>query len=197
MPISACRVACEGGQWGLALLVARLLGEEMVAATAVEMAERSFLEGSPLHTLCMVLGGAKPDQVFPASSSSPGSQMVLRQVAGGPLSDWMLHVAMLATNRTLNDDRVLTALGQQLAACGKVRGDCAEQVSGGAQLSIPAVNECSLRLAAAGDSRTHLPCACWHSIAPCGCPYSRLCAAGRQPVPASSHLLLPASHPAY
>lgn len=133
----ARRVATEAQLWGVALLVARLLGEQAVSETAAAMAQQCLAPGAPLRTLCLLLasgaegalglppGGGGAGRSPPTSVGGsagplqPGPAGPGAAAAGaGPLDllagDWRQQLAVLAANRTPGDERVMERLGERL-----------------------------------------------------------------------------------
>ena len=100
----ARRVATEAGQWALALLLARLLGDASLAATAAAFVQQSLPPAAPLHTLLLQLAGA-------------GVTWEAREEL---VASWQQHLAVVAANRTPGDEGLLLQLGQLLAAQGQL-----------------------------------------------------------------------------
>ncbi|XP_024391506.1 protein transport protein SEC16A homolog [Physcomitrium patens] len=125
----ALRCAQEGELWGIALVIARQLGEKLFCDTVTEMARRQFVAGSPLRTLSLLLAG-QPAEVFAAPRAQTGSPMGGTAAAsdesqdeeGAMLDEWRENIAMMAANRTQGDERVMLHLGDRLWG---VRGEVA------------------------------------------------------------------------
>ena len=111
-----CRVATESQQWGVALLLARLLGEAAIASTATAFSRAALPPAAPLRTLLLQLGGAG------------GSAA---EVPPEALAAWPLHLALLGSNRSLGDEGALAALGAALARSGRlIPAHCALLLAG-------------------------------------------------------------------
>uniref|UniRef100_A0A7I4DLP5 Protein transport protein sec16 n=1 Tax=Physcomitrium patens TaxID=3218 RepID=A0A7I4DLP5_PHYPA len=155
----ALKCAQEGELWGIALVIARQLGEKFFCDTVTEMARRQFVSGSPLRTLSLLLAG-QPAEVFAAPSPQSGNPMGGVVAAseqsevgqGAMLDDWQENIAIMAANRTQGDERVMLHLGDRLWG---VRGEVAaahvcyliadanlESYSGNARLCLIGADHC-------------------------------------------------------
>ncbi|XXG66476.1 hypothetical protein AAC387_Pa06g0039 [Persea americana] len=108
----ALQCAQVGQLWGPALVLAAQLGEKFYVDTVKQMAHRQFVPGSPLRTLCLLIAG-QPADVFSGDSSinaSPFSPFL----ANGMLDDWEENLAVIAANRTKDDELVIIHLGDCL-----------------------------------------------------------------------------------
>lgn len=146
-PIRLCpcarRVAVDSQLWSVALLLARLLGDAAVSATAAAMAQQCLAEGAPLQTLLLLLGGATAEQPLAAAAAqSSGGASAAPQppaatpwqqpgvfnpaasssgAAGGGGGDaWRRHLAVMAANRTPGDEAAMALLGARLLAAGRL-----------------------------------------------------------------------------
>lgn len=124
----ALQCAQEGQLWGPALVLAAQLGDKFYVDTIKVMAHRQFVSGSPLRTLCLLIAG-QPADVFSADAPiypSPSGGVNLSQpaqfLANGMLNDWEENLAIIATNRTKDDELVIIHLGDCL---WKERGEVA------------------------------------------------------------------------
>lgn len=130
----------EGQLWSVALLLARLLGEQAVAATAAAVAQQSVAEAAPLHTLLLLLGGAPADKSLAAAAAASaqaaastaagaagaaswGQPAMFNPAAGASSSGseaWRRHLAAILGNRTPGDEGAVLHLGTQLLAAGQL-----------------------------------------------------------------------------
>eukprot|EP01018_Ginkgo_biloba_P038961 Gb_04674 [translate_table: standard] len=128
----ALQHAQQGQLWGPALVLAWQLGEKFYVDTVTQMAQRQFLPGSPLRTLCLLLAG-QPAEVFSTNISTSsaynsfsgtlnGMQQSGQDCISGMLDDWQENLAIIAANRTKGDERVIVHLGDCL---WKERGEVA------------------------------------------------------------------------
>ncbi|XP_076886803.1 protein transport protein SEC16B homolog [Bidens hawaiensis] len=108
--------AQEGQLWGLALILAAQLGDQFYVDTIRKMALFQLVAGSPLRTLCLLIAG-QPADVF-SVDPTPGDmyqQPAQAQLgANAMLDDWEENLAMIAANRTKDDELVLIHLGDCL-----------------------------------------------------------------------------------
>ncbi|CAA2973136.1 Hypothetical predicted protein [Olea europaea subsp. europaea] len=117
----ALQFAQEGQLWGPALVLAAQLGDQFYVDTVKQMALRQLVAGSPLRTLCLLIAG-QPADVFSADSTADGSMIGAINVpqlpgqfgAKGMLDDWEENLAVIAANRTKDDELVLIHLGDCL-----------------------------------------------------------------------------------
>ncbi|GAA0140373.1 hypothetical protein LIER_01734 [Lithospermum erythrorhizon] len=117
----ALHCAQEGQLWGPALVLAAQLGNQFYVDTVKQLALRQLVAGSPLRTLCLLIAG-QPADVFSmemaASGSMPGvvnsPQQSMQLGANGMLDDWEENLAVIASNRTKDDELVLIHLGDCL-----------------------------------------------------------------------------------
>ncbi|KAL7144028.1 hypothetical protein ABFS83_08G231200 [Erythranthe nasuta] len=112
----ALECAQEGQLWGPALLLAAQIGDQFYAETVRQMALSQFVAGSPLRTLCLLIAG-QPADVFSAGTTAAAVNMPLQpaQFGGnGLLDDWEENLAVIAANRTKDDELVLKHLGDCL-----------------------------------------------------------------------------------
>ena len=136
-------MASEAQLWPVALLLARLLGDAAIAATAAAMAEQSVAEGAPLQTLLLLLGGAPADGALtaaaqaaaagPAAAAAPAAAALWQQpgvfnpaavaasaTASSSGDAWRQHLAVIAANRTPGDEAAMLVLGSALFAAGRL-----------------------------------------------------------------------------
>ncbi|CAI9759454.1 unnamed protein product [Fraxinus pennsylvanica] len=117
----ALQYAQEGQLWGPALVLAAQLGDQFYVETVKQMALRQLVVGSPLRTLCLLIAG-QPADVFSADSTADSSmagavnmpQQPAQFGAKGMLDDWEENLAVIAANRTKDDELVLIHLGDCL-----------------------------------------------------------------------------------
>ena len=62
------QVAIRGQLWGLAMLLGRQQGSEAFAVAASAMVAASFEQGTPLHTVAMMMAG-KAESLFQGTNS--------------------------------------------------------------------------------------------------------------------------------
>ncbi|KAG9145163.1 hypothetical protein Leryth_008955 [Lithospermum erythrorhizon] len=113
--------AQEGQLWGPALVLAAQLGNRFYVDTVKELALQQLVAGSPLRTLCLLIAG-QPADVFSADTAASGSmpgvasypQQSMQLGANGILDDWEENLAVIASNRTKDDELVLIHLGDCL-----------------------------------------------------------------------------------
>lgn len=120
----ALQYAQEGQLWGPALVLAAQLGEKFYVDTVKKMAQRQFVSGSPLRTLCLLIAG-QPADVFSAdtpANNTPanGPRSPTQVLANGMLDDWEENLAIITANRTKDDELVIIHLGDCLL---KERGE--------------------------------------------------------------------------
>ncbi|XP_020240850.1 protein transport protein SEC16B homolog [Asparagus officinalis] len=122
----ALQYAQEGQLWGPALVLAAQLGEKFYVDTVKKMAQRQFVSGSPLRTLCLLIAG-QPADVFsaekPASSFSGaanGPHGPSQVLGNGMLDGWEENLAIITANKTKDDELVIIHLGDCLL---KERGE--------------------------------------------------------------------------
>ncbi|KAL2547435.1 Protein transport protein SEC16B-like protein [Forsythia ovata] len=117
----ALQYAQEGQLWGPALVLAAQLGDQFYVETVKQMALHQLVAGSPLRTLCLLIAG-QPADVFSADSTADSSmigavnmpQQPVQFGAKGMLDDWEENLAVVAANRTKDDELVLIHLGDCL-----------------------------------------------------------------------------------
>eukprot|EP00850_Spirogloea_muscicola_P022566 SM000301S11769 [mRNA] locus=s301:27656:32480:- [translate_table: standard] len=117
----ALQIAVHNQLWGLALLLARKLGEKVYSDTVLQMARLQFTNGSALRTLVLLLAG-QPAEIFAVGSSSggpvgdPGLVDNLGQGAGlgSMLDEWQENLAILAANSIGGEESVMQYLGDCL-----------------------------------------------------------------------------------
>ncbi|CAN1748204.1 Protein transport protein SEC16B homolog [Linum perenne] len=117
----ALQFAQEGQLWGPALVLASQLGEQFYIDTVKQMALRQLLPGSPLRTLCLLIAG-QPAEVFSSDTKSVGGPGIAasgapQNLQSGPnsmLDDWEQNLALIAANRTKDDELVIIHLGDCL-----------------------------------------------------------------------------------
>ncbi|KAL2525172.1 Protein transport protein SEC16B-like protein [Abeliophyllum distichum] len=117
----ALQYAQEGQLWGPALVLAAQLGDQFYVETVKQMALHQLVAGSPLRTLCLLIAG-QPADVFSADSTADSSmvgavnmpQQPAQFGAKGMLDDWEENLAVIAANRTKDDELVLIHLGDCL-----------------------------------------------------------------------------------
>ncbi|OWM86435.1 hypothetical protein CDL15_Pgr021522 [Punica granatum] len=116
----ALQLAQEGQLWGPALVLASQLGDQYYVDTVKQMALRQLVPGSPLRTLCLLIAG-QPAEVFSAEtttianvSHAPMSQQQAQIGANCMLEDWEENLAVIAANRTKDDELVIMHLGDCL-----------------------------------------------------------------------------------
>ncbi|CAI9772476.1 unnamed protein product [Fraxinus pennsylvanica] len=117
----ALQYAQEGQLWGPALVLAAQLGDQFYVETVKQMALRQLVAGSPLRTLCLLIAG-QPADVFSTDSTADGGvagainipQQPAQFGAKGMLDDWEENLAVIAVNRTKDDELVLIHLGDCL-----------------------------------------------------------------------------------
>ncbi|KAL0927593.1 hypothetical protein M5K25_001778 [Dendrobium thyrsiflorum] len=124
----ALQRAQEGHLWGTAVVLAAQLGEQFYVDTVKQMALQQFVCGSPLRTLYLLIAG-QPADVFSADSFSSGSSCAAsgpyqssEVIPNGLLDDWQENIAIIASNRTKDDELVIIHLGDCL---WKERGEVA------------------------------------------------------------------------
>ncbi|KAI3713300.1 hypothetical protein L1987_71875 [Smallanthus sonchifolius] len=122
--IEALQRAQEGQLWGPALVLAAQLGDQFYVDTVRKMALRQLVAGSPLRTLCLLIAG-QPADVFSNDTTTDGilsgavnnmSQQPAQVQAGANcvLENWEENLAVIAANRTKDDELVLIHLGDCL-----------------------------------------------------------------------------------
>lgn len=116
----ALQCAQQGHLWGPALVLASQLGDQFYAETVKKMALNQFKAGSPLRTLCLLAAG-QPADVFSRAnigSNLPGSVGTYQQPAtieaNCMLDEWEENLAIIAANRTKDDELVIIHLGDCL-----------------------------------------------------------------------------------
>ncbi|KAH0469337.1 hypothetical protein IEQ34_000895 [Dendrobium chrysotoxum] len=116
----ALQRAQEGHLWGTAVVLAAQLGEQFYVDTVKQMALQQFVCGSPLRTLYLLIAG-QPADVFSAGSFSSGSCGAASRpyqssevIPNGLLDDWQENIAIIASNRTKDDELVIIHLGDCL-----------------------------------------------------------------------------------
>lgn len=119
--IEALQCAQGGQLWGPALVIAAHLGEKFYVDTVKQMAKCQFVSGSPLRTLCLLIAGQPKDIFYMDNSTyaSPSgavnmSPQPAQFLADGVLDDWEENLAIITTNRTKDDELVITYLGDCL-----------------------------------------------------------------------------------
>ncbi|XP_020686507.2 protein transport protein SEC16B homolog [Dendrobium catenatum] len=124
----ALQRAQEGRLWGTAVVLAAQLGEQFYMDTVKQMALQQFVCGSPLRTLYLLIAG-QPADVFSSDSFSSGSSVTasgpyqsFEVIPNGLLDDWHENIAIIASNRTKDDELVIIHLGDCL---WKERGEVA------------------------------------------------------------------------
>ncbi|XP_076881723.1 protein transport protein SEC16B homolog [Bidens hawaiensis] len=116
--------AQEGHLWGPALVLAAQLGDQSYVDTVKKMALGQLVPGSPLRTLCLLIAG-QPADVFAADARTDGGVLGAVNVSqqqptqgqhsvNGMLDDWEDNLAVIAANRTKDDELVLIHLGDCL-----------------------------------------------------------------------------------
>ncbi|XP_076935102.1 protein transport protein SEC16B homolog [Bidens hawaiensis] len=116
--------AQEGHLWGPALVLAAQLGDQFYVDTVKKMALGQLVPGSPLRTLCLLIAG-QPADVFAADARIDGGVLGAVNVSqqqptqgqhsvNGMLDDWEDNLAVIAANRTKDDELVLIHLGDCL-----------------------------------------------------------------------------------
>ncbi|XP_022757013.1 protein transport protein SEC16A homolog isoform X2 [Durio zibethinus] len=114
----ALEFAQEGQLWGPALVIASQLGDQFYGDTVKLMALKQLIAGSPLRTLCLLVGG-RPADVF--STISPSSNLP-GYIGANMLDGWEENLAIITANRTKDDELVIIHLGDCL---WKERGEAA------------------------------------------------------------------------
>ncbi|XP_030469311.1 protein transport protein SEC16B homolog isoform X1 [Syzygium oleosum] len=116
----ALQCAQEGQLWGPALILASQLGDQFYVDTVKQMALVQMVPGSPLRTLCLLIAG-QPAEVFSADTtpaSAPVTTIMSQRPAqprpNGMLEDWEENLAVIAANRTKDDELVIIHLGDSL-----------------------------------------------------------------------------------
>ncbi|KAF8032818.1 hypothetical protein BT93_D1641 [Corymbia citriodora subsp. variegata] len=116
----ALQCAQEGQLWGPALILASQLGDQFYIDTVKQMALIQMVPGSPLRTLCLLIAG-QPAEVFSADTtpiSAPVTTIMSQRPAqpgtNGMLDDWEENLAVIAANRTKDDELVIIHLGDSL-----------------------------------------------------------------------------------
>ncbi|PKA61089.1 hypothetical protein AXF42_Ash005985 [Apostasia shenzhenica] len=116
----ALHVAQVGQLWGPALVLATQLGDKFYIDTVKQMAQRLFLCGSPLRTLCLLIAG-QPADIFSVESSyssfsgtTKGNELPALIQSSCMLGDWQKNLAIIIANRTKDDELVVTHLGDCL-----------------------------------------------------------------------------------
>ncbi|KAK3434605.1 hypothetical protein EUGRSUZ_D02081 [Eucalyptus grandis] len=116
----ALQCAQEGQLWGPALILASQLGDQFYVDTVKQMALIQMVPGSPLRTLCLLIAG-QPAEVFSADTnpiSAPVTTIMSQRPAqpgtNGMLDDWEENLAVIAANRTKDDELVIIHLGDSL-----------------------------------------------------------------------------------
>ncbi|MED6215753.1 hypothetical protein PIB30_001374 [Stylosanthes scabra] len=115
----ALQCAQEGQLWGPALVIASQLGEQLYVDTVKQMALRQLVAGSPLRTLCLLIGG-QPAEVFSSDSSgeNPNAFNMPEHSAQlgyyTMLDGWEENLAVITANRTKDDELVIVHLGDCL-----------------------------------------------------------------------------------
>ncbi|XP_030524869.1 protein transport protein SEC16B homolog isoform X2 [Rhodamnia argentea] len=116
----ALQCAQEGQLWGPALILASQLGDQFYVDTVKQMALIQMVPGSPLRTLCLLIAG-QPAEVFSADAtpvSDPVTTIMSQRPAqpgtNGMLDDWEENLAVIAANRTKDDELVIIHLGDSL-----------------------------------------------------------------------------------
>ncbi|XVF33549.1 hypothetical protein REPUB_Repub17cG0177800 [Reevesia pubescens] len=123
----ALEFAQEGQLWGPALVIASQLGDQFYGDTVKLMALKQLIGGSPLRTLCLLVAGQPADVFSTVSSSSniPGyvnTPNQPAQIGANMLDGWEENLAIIAANRTKDDELVIIHLGDCL---WKERGEAA------------------------------------------------------------------------
>ncbi|CAN8267122.1 unnamed protein product [Cochlearia groenlandica] len=116
--MEALQCAQGGHLWGPALVIAAQLGDKFYADTVKQMALRQLVPGSPLRTLCLLVA-REPGEVFSSGSTSdisfPGSISMPQQqpqlASSSMLDNWEDNLGIITANRTADDERVITHLG--------------------------------------------------------------------------------------
>ncbi|KAJ4804102.1 COPII coat assembly protein SEC16 [Rhynchospora pubera] len=119
----ALHLAQEGQLWGPALVLAAQLGDQFYVETVKKMAQRQFVAGSPLRTLCLLIAGQPADVFSPTTSTvpamatpygAPNASQTMEVQEGGMLDDWEENLAIITANRTNDDGLVMIHLGDCL-----------------------------------------------------------------------------------
>lgn len=100
MPGVLCRVAVDGGLWGLALLLARQCGERPFHDTAAAMTDRLLARGTPLRTLAALIAGSPDlaDASAPPQATGPGaSKGACLNCSAGVLTERMCAILVALT----------------------------------------------------------------------------------------------------
>ena len=108
----ACKVALDAQLWNHALVISAACSEQTRSSVICRMALRDLNVGSPLQTLYLMLAKA-PSQIFsqqsPAAAADGGTGCAA-------LRDWKRNLAMILANRTVGDNKVISAYGDKLWA---------------------------------------------------------------------------------